>query len=194
MAVKRNSGASAAKLLILAGPPGAGKSTLAKSIQKMLGFHWLQADRILSELRPDSDRGKADRDIAYHAMHVRAEELLRSGSSVVLDATYGPQEHRRAIELLAAALKVPLFLVELTIAPDVAVARFRQRIDHPASDLNETRVRAIAERYPFGKIGLTVAAETSEIEALKLAEEYLSTAEPVRIDGSWSEKSRGYSS
>ena len=194
MAIKRNSGALAGKLLVLAGPPGAGKSTLAKSIQKALGFHWLQVDRILSELKPDSDRAKGDRDIAYGAMHMQAEEHLRCGSSVVLDATYGPLEHRRAIELLVATTKVPLFLVEFNITPHVAAVRFRQRSDHPASDLNELRVRAIAERYPYSKLGLTVTAETTEIEALKLVEEYLSKAEPMPIDGSWSERSRGYSS
>jgi predicted kinase len=182
-----------AKLLVLAGPPCSGKSTLAVSIQARSGFHWLEVDRILSKLIPDSQRGKSDRNLAYRAAHMLAEEMLRCGRPVMLDATYGSSEHRKSVELLMTVLTVPLYLIEFNISPDTAVARFKGRSDHPAVDLTEERVRRIAERYFYSDQGLTVMTEMTPEDALQRAADYLRQARSLDVDSSWSASSIGYS-
>ena len=183
----------AAKLLVLAGPPCSGKSSLAESIQVRLEFHWLQVDQILSKLMPDSSRNKSDRDVAYRAMHLLAENLLRCTSSVILDATYGSSEHRKAVEALVVDLAIPLYLVECRVSPDTAVARFRARPNHPALDLSEQRVRDLAHRYRYSGLGLTTAAESPRLVALNCIEDYVRKNEPLCLDGSWSASAFGYS-
>ena len=184
---------AAAKLLILAGPPCSGKSALADPISKTLDFRWLQADRILSELIPDSCRTKSDRDLAYRAMHLLAEELLRCSRSVVLDATYGPSVHRESVEALVETLAIPLYLIECQVSPETAVSHFKSRHLHPAQDLTEERVRDLAHRYCYSGRGLTLPAEQPHLAKLQRVDVYLREAKPLRVDGSWSAAARGYS-
>jgi predicted kinase len=182
-----------AKLLVLAGPPCSGKSTLAGSIQTSFGINLLQADRILSNLIPDSQRSKSDRAVAYRAMHMLAEELLRCARSVVLDATYGLSVHRKAVETLVTNLAAPLYLIECHVSPDTAVTRFRNRPDYPASDLTEARVRDLAQRYCYSGQGLALTAEMPRVVMLERVEDYLRQTEPLSADGRWSASAFGYS-
>jgi predicted kinase len=174
------------KLLVIAGPPCAGKSSLAAAIAVKLGFHWLQVDRILSTLIPNSDRGKRDRDVAYRAALLIAEELLDCSRSVLLDATYGSHEQRKAVEACAVAQRVPLYLVQCRVSPEMAVARFKRRGRHPAIDLSERRVRALAAGYRYSEVGLTLGAEMPLAASTRRVEEYLLQVEPGCACGSWS--------
>lgn len=77
------------KLLIIAGMPSAGKSTIAKEISRQLGLPVLEKDEIKEELF--DTLGYADRvekrklDIAATAVLMRnAESLLQSGSSLII--------------------------------------------------------------------------------------------------------------
>lgn len=77
------------KLLIIAGMPSAGKSTIAKEISKALGLPVLEKDEIKEELF--DTLGYADRaekrklDVAATAVLMRnAESLLTSGSSLII--------------------------------------------------------------------------------------------------------------
>lgn len=82
------------KIIIFSGPPCSGKSTFASDISVRMGFPHLQMDEIRACLIPQSKQSKTDRDIAYRAMHLLADHLLQKGVTVILDATYGPYEHR----------------------------------------------------------------------------------------------------
>ena len=183
----------AAQLLIVAGPPCSGKSTLARLIETQFGIGRLQVDHVLSTLIPDSTRERSDRDVAYRAMHMLARELLGRGHAISLDATYGTRMHRQAIEALVADLAVPLFLIECHVSPDTAAARFNARRDHPALDLTEERVRDLARRYQFSNLGLAMAEATAPADALAQVESYLRAARPLSIDGGWSTAAAGYS-
>jgi predicted kinase len=179
-------------LLIIAGPPCSGKSTLAAALATALGFEWLQTDVILSALIPGSDRRKSDRDIAYRATLLLAGHLLRCSRPVLLDATYGSTEHRQAVEACAAAAGVSLHLVQCRISPQTAVARFKERGDHPATDLDEDRVRDLAERYRYFEPALILSAETPAAEAIRRVTDHLERGAPVPSDGSWSKQAVGY--
>jgi predicted kinase len=142
---------------------------------------------------PNSQRSKDDRDVGYRAMHLLGKELLCSHRDVIFDATYGAGEHRRAVEVLVTALAVPLRLIEFHVSPDVAAARFRDRSDHPASDLTEERVRNIAQLYCYSDCGLAVTTEMSPSAALKQIESYLQAKRKLDVDGRWSNVASGYS-
>ena len=182
----------AAQLLIIAGPPCSGKSTLASLIESELGIGRLQVDQVLSTLIPESTRERADRDLAYRATHMLARELLGRGHSVSLDATYGTKVHRQAVEAIAADLGAPLFLIECHVSPDTAAARFNARRDHPALDLTEARVRDLAGRYRFSYLGLAIAEATAPKVALARVESYLRAAKPLDVNGCWPATSTGY--
>lgn len=181
-----------AKLVALAGPPCSGKSSIAEAIQKKFDLHWLQLDLILRQLMPNSQHGRADRDVAYKAMHLTAEELLRGGRSVLLDATYSAGEHRSTVEALVTALAVPLYLIECQVSPDVATRRFADRPPHLARDLTEERVRDVVSRYCYAGRGLTLSETNPFAANLAQAEDYLQNAAPLLVDGYWSAAARNY--
>lgn len=183
---------SAGRLLVLAGPPCSGKSSIAEAIQQRLDFHWLQLDRILRRLMPDSLHDRKDRDIAYRAMHFFAEELLRGGRSAALDATYSSTEQRAAVEAIAEALAIPFYLVECQVTPDTAAARFKERTAHPAIDLTEALVRDVGSRYCYSGEGLTLAEATSLADNLRQIEHYLRNGAPPPPGNRWSTAARGY--
>jgi predicted kinase len=174
-----------AKLLVVAGPPCAGKSTLAAAIEKEFGFRWLETDRVLSALIPGSDRRKSHRAVAYRATLVIAEELLNYSHSVVLDATYSSAEYRHAVRACASRLEVPFYLIQCRVLPEVAVARFKRRIDHLAIDLNERRILELVTRYRYGEYALNLVPEMSLADALGRVKEYLQKAEPIISGRSW---------
>jgi predicted kinase len=182
----------AGKLLILSGPPCSGKSSIAEAIQQRRDFHWLQLDRILRRLMPDSLHDRKDRDIAYRAMHFFAEELLRGGRSAVLDATYSSTEQRAAVEAIAGALAIPFYLIECRVSPDTAAARFKERTAHPALDLTEALVRDVGSRYCYSGEGLALAEAASLADNLQQIEIYLRNGTPLPSGNRWSTAARSY--
>jgi predicted kinase len=144
-------------------------------------------------LMPNSQRSKDDRDAGYRVMHLLGEELLRNDRDVVFDATYGAREHRRAVEALVTTLAVPLYLIEFHVSPDAAVARFKGRTGHLASDLTEERVRKIAQLYCYSGCGLAVTKEVEPFSLLEQVNGYLRAGSNVVIDGRWSNSANGYS-
>jgi predicted kinase len=136
-------------VIVVAGPPCAGKSGVAVRIATALDIPHLEMDRARARILPDSDQRVEHRDIAYRAMHYAAEQLLLRGTSVVLDATYTASVCRRdALEMTDRA-GATFYLFECEVPPAVARERFRTRADHPAVDLTPSRVAMLADEYPY---------------------------------------------
>ena len=174
-----------ANLLVLSGPPCSGKSSLAEAIHHRHSFHWLQLDRVLRSLMPDSLHKRSDRDVGYRAIHLCAEELLRGGRPVILDATYSSSEQRSAVESIAAELSISLHLVECQITPDTAAARFKNRSAHLARDMTEDLVRDVATRYCYSGLGLRLEETCQLADSLRQVVSYVRNDAPLRLDGSW---------
>jgi hypothetical protein len=112
-ATLRHLRAGAVTLVLVGGPPGTGKSSLAGAIADRLGFTVLSSDRIRKELagiEPDqhvvADYGtdiytESWTDRTYAEMVSRAVVLPGLGESVFLDATWTSAGHRRAVAVAA---------------------------------------------------------------------------------------------
>jgi|HubBroStandDraft_1064217.scaffolds.fasta_scaffold07749_5 predicted kinase len=103
-----------AKLVVFAGLPGVGKSTLAKAVAERLGASWLRVDTIeaailKSGLKKTFESGLA----AYIAVHDIAAEQLGLGVSVVIDAVNGVEEARGMWRELSEALVVPRYTIQV---------------------------------------------------------------------------------
>ena len=145
------------RLVVVAGPPLAGKSTLAKELVLRLNAILLSMDELREVLFPHGRHSRSERDACYRTMHWLASKILQGGKSVVLDATYARPTQRRALELLRSGSGVPMTVIECKVAPDEAVRRFLHRSSlHPARDLTPERVRLLAARYRYTKKGLVL--------------------------------------
>lgn len=174
------------KLIVFAGPPCAGKSTLAAELSSELGVDHVEMDRVRFRLMPTLGHERATIDFAYQAMHFAVQLALERGETIIVDSTYGRLAQRRELETVAKTTQAPLFLVQCKISPRAAMDRFKLRApSHPATDLTETRVGLLAERYPYSPVGLLLETATSTDKSLAAIRDYVHRGEPILL-GAWS--------
>ncbi len=152
-------------LIVFAGPPCSGKSTLAARLARRLGIPHLSMDATRERILPGAAHTRDDRRAAYRAMHLAAELLLDAGAGAILDAPYGHPEDR---EELARIARGRMRMVECRISPEEAVRRFRARgPDAVRLDLTEEIVERMAREYRYSGEGITLDTEAmSEEECL----------------------------
>ena len=163
-------------LIVFAGPPCSGKSTLAAELARRLGAPHLSMDATRQRILPGAAHTRADREVAYRAMHFAAELLLAAGASAILDAPYGHREDREEIARIGGA---QLKRIECRVTPETAVRRFLERgPDAIRLDLTEELVAQMVRDYEFVGDGLTLDTELlSREECLARIEGTLWTGE-----------------
>lgn len=120
------------KLVVLAGLPGSGKSTLAEGLSRHFSLPLLSVDPIEAAMW----RGGLPRDrtgiAAYVVAQALAEEHLRLGHSILIDAVNPVEAPRAAWRNLAAKYRADLTIIECICMDETT---HRRRI--------ETRMRGI---------------------------------------------------
>jgi predicted kinase len=172
-----------ASLIVFSGPPCAGKSTAAALLAAKCGIPHLQMDATRQRIMPDSPHTRADRRVAYRAMHFAAELLLACGTGVILDAPYGHREDREEVAHTAAAAGARAFLIECSVTPETAVRRLAERGPDPVRiDLTPERVTALVREFRFSGIGLVLDSEKlSPEECAASADAWVAAGNPVDL-------------
>ena len=126
-------------LILVAGLPGAGKSTLAKGLAELAGFKWIRSDVVRKELAglPSNEPARADfeegiygsawTDRTYAECLHRAERRLLDGERVIVDASFVEEQRRRPFLELAERLAIPARFMVCRANPDVIRDRLEQR-------------------------------------------------------------------
>lgn len=141
------------RLILVGGPPGSGKTTVAGLLADELGAVLLSSDRVRKELAgvPPEQHVPADygegiyrpehTERTYLELLGRAERLLARGESVVLDASWHSARHRALAATTATDNHSQLVSLRCDVGADVAAARLRTR----TGSLSDATV-AIADR------------------------------------------------
>ena len=130
-------------VVAVGGVIASGKSTLAKALSRALVAPVIDADHTRKELSgvealtplPDApwqgsySEGQTAR--VYDEVLRRGDAVLRSGRSLVLDASFRCREHRLAARALARRHGVPFRLVECRPPLEVCRWRLEERARHP---------------------------------------------------------------
>jgi aminoglycoside phosphotransferase family enzyme/predicted kinase len=126
-------------LLLVGGVMGTGKSTLAKALQRELGWALCSSDATRKRLaglqfaQPQAEQfeqGLYSQDWTartYQALLDEASAALASGRSVLLDASFVRRADRQAAARLAAAQGARAILIECVCPPDIALQRLARR-------------------------------------------------------------------
>lgn len=114
------------KLIVLAGLPGSGKSTLAEQISRHFSLPLFSVDPVEAAMW----RGGLPRDqtgiAAYEVVQALAEEHLRLGHSIVIDAVNPVEAPRAAWRNLSAKYHADLKIIECVCAEETT---HRRRIE-----------------------------------------------------------------
>jgi uncharacterized protein len=167
-------------LVLLAGLPGTGKSTLARSLADRAGFTIIRSDLVRKELagrgNGPSDASGFGEDIytpewddrTYAECLRRAEEIIFQAGRILLDASFREEARRRLF--LEAARRWGVTGHMLLLRADAGVVH--RRLDHrhdDASDAGWTIYQEAARRWE--EVGGPTRAVTSEIDAGGTAEQ-----------------------
>lgn len=133
------------KLILVAGLPGSGKTTLAKAYSARRApdaavLH-LNSDLIRKELGLMGHYQPSDKKKVYDALLERTRAALLEGQEVVVDSTFYKEAIREPFRSVAAACGAALFWVEV-LAQERTV---RERLQTPRADSE-------ADFSVFGKI------------------------------------------
>jgi hypothetical protein len=126
-------------LLLTVGLMGVGKTTLARALAGALGAELLRSDIVRKELAglpavvPSPDAFATGLYVpemshrTYAELRHRAEQLLRGGKTVIVDASFVRRSERQAFLDLAGELAVPARLLHIYCDRATAVSRLEQR-------------------------------------------------------------------
>jgi aminoglycoside phosphotransferase family enzyme/predicted kinase len=168
-------------VVVVLGMIGSGKSTLAAALGRALAAPVVSSDRTrkaLAGLAP-TERGGPDlytdasRARAYAELLRRAAGVVRSGRSVILDATFSEERTRREASALASTHGARTVFVEVIC--DEATLRARlagRRAGGTVSDATDAELDGLARRYepPAPREGALVRVDGAALPARVAAE------------------------
>ncbi len=163
-------------IVIMAGLPGTGKSTLAKAVAQRTGAIVLDKDSIRAALFPAEmiEYSREQDDFVVRIMLKVAGWMLRRDASrvVILDGRpFAKKYQLDQVVTFAEWIKVPWRIVECTCPEDVGRERLAKS-DHLAKDRNfelYLRVKAEWEEITRPKLALDTAAPLDELAARAVA-------------------------
>ncbi|MDR3402274.1 MAG: AAA family ATPase [Chthoniobacter sp.] len=151
LALRYAVGGSKPMVLIIMGRIASGKSTLASSLARELGWDSLSSDRVRKELArvPVHVRaGAAQRlrlysgamsDRTYAALTHHAIARIQSHQSVILDATFGDRRRREVLRKKLESDGINYCFVEARAAESVIRSRLGRRV-HSADEVSDARL------------------------------------------------------
>lgn len=124
-----------AALLLLVGPPGTGKSTVAQRLREALGADIVQTDAIRKALVARPTYLPAESAWVHRVAHQRLRQKLARGQDVIFDATNLRKVHRRALVKLADGVGARSLMLVMWAPETVVRARLLRR--HEVPDLSD---------------------------------------------------------
>jgi hypothetical protein len=133
-------------LLITCGLPGTWKTETSEEISRIKGYPILRTDLIRLEVMKGEDifdekvaSDMSKRTMVYDETFRRADEALKKGDSVIIDATFVTQSLRRRAAEIAARHNKTFVILETHCPQEVAIARIlrRNKEDYESNALTE---------------------------------------------------------
>ena len=133
-------------LLIACGLPGTWKTETTEEVARIKGYPLLRSDLIRLEVSKDEDifdekvaSNMDKRTMVYDEMFRQADENLKKGDGVILDATFVTQSLRRRAAAIAAKHNLTFVILQTECLQEVSIRRIlsRTKEDYVSNALTE---------------------------------------------------------
>lgn len=130
------------RLIITHGVSGSGKTAFSKQLAAQLGAIHIRSDmerkRDYGQLNKKELYSKIISEKVYQKLLNLSQDILKSGYSVIVDATFLYEPARRLFEKKAAELNVPFFILDFAFMPKQLKRRVLSRTIQGGSDSEAT--------------------------------------------------------
>lgn len=160
-------------LHLLMGLPGAGKSTLARTLEEATGATRLSSDEFRLQLFIEPCFSQKEHDSLYGILDHNVEHLLQAGYDVVYDANLNRFHHRKEKYELADKYNAQVRLWYVIVDPEIAKGRRKSEQDSlllPAGETSEKmfdRIALILEEPQENEPATRIDGQNISIEAIK---------------------------
>jgi len=156
-------------LLLIAGLPGSGKTTIASAFAALTGARHFNSDALRRELGLMGHYRPEDKEKVYASLVQHARESLKRGETVVVDSSFFKESVREPFRALAAECGVALRWVEVRASEDT----LRERLSHPRPDSEADfkvyeQIRDQFEPLPEDRLIIQTDTETPASAAEKI--------------------------
>ncbi|MFB6229506.1 MAG: AAA family ATPase [Halobacteriales archaeon] len=133
-------------LVVVCGPPGTGKTTVAEWIAQHRDARLVRTDVVRGDVVDDPEYTEAERRRVYESVFRRIEAGLEDGSSVVADGTFDRREYRERVGRVAMEADVRFELVRVTCDPETVERRIERR-ENDESDATVENYHEIRDEF-----------------------------------------------
>jgi predicted kinase len=138
--------AESVSLVVVCGPPGVGKTTVASEAAEQVDGTVLRTDVVRKDLFPEPSYDEAETDAVYDELLARSRERLADGESVVLDGTFRTERQRERAATLATECGGAFELFRVACEESIVRRRIEDREDD-ASDADFDIHQMIREEF-----------------------------------------------
>ena len=121
-------------VIVISGLPGTGKTYFSRRLAERLPCIILESDALRKQLFPTPTYTGAESAGLFQAIYQLADELLKKGVSIIVDATNLKEKHRETIYTIAENNKARLIQVQIEAPPEVVRKRLDARITRRRTD------------------------------------------------------------
>ena len=113
--------------VVVSGLPGTGKSYFSRNLGERLPSVIVESDALRKKLFSSPTYSAQESHRLFDACHRLIEELLRSGITVILDATNLVRQHRERLYHISQRLQVKLIVIQVEAPRELVLQRFHGR-------------------------------------------------------------------
>lgn len=113
--------------VVVSGLPGTGKSYFSRNLGERLPSVIVESDALRKGLFCSPTYSAQESHRLFNACHRLIEELLRSGITVILDATNLVEQHRERLYRISQRLRVKVIVVQVEAPREVVLQRLQGR-------------------------------------------------------------------
>lgn len=121
-------------LILVIGLPGSGKSYFSERLALQLSAVHLQTDKVRKEMHLEGNYSDEDKLLVYKSTCDRAENLLKQGRAVIVDATFHREVYRELFFHMAAKLEIQVVIIWVEADQDTAKSRLKTSRKYSEAD------------------------------------------------------------